>query len=117
MTHIALVLLLATAAVAQDSTLVVTPSCPMLEYVPAIVDTDRRHFRELLVREWREYQQACDQDSFLVPTGFATHHPDTVNVDLLGHSFMFTTTPDSAWVHWDRHSFPQFMLWMERSAK
>ena len=88
-----------------------------IEYVPGIVDTDRRHFREMLVHEWKAYQSACKTDSFLLPTGFFTAHPDTANMDSFGRLFRFTTTPDSAWVHWDRYSFPEFMLWIERSAK
>ena len=83
-------------------------------YVPALVDLERIHFRQMLIREWRAYQQACKTDSFLVPTGYYTGHADTTQLDSLGRCFILITTPDSMWVRRDSRSFPEFMSWIEK---
>ena len=105
-------LLLAAIAWGQDTTIY-----GVIRDVPAIVDLERIHFRKMLIREWRAYQQACKTDSFLVPTGYYTGHADTTQLDSLGRCFLFISTPDSAWVRRDPRSFPAFMDWIEEEVE
>ena len=121
-----LLLLLATAAWGQDS--IIEPyesgshitggvTLPHVQYVPAIVDLQRIHFRELLVQEWRAYQESCKTDSFLVLTGYWSIWVDPTDWDSSGLFGRWRSIPDSAWVRRDPYSFPHFMNWLEKELK